>query len=289
MSGSGDPLTAGQGMGRLLATMRRLRDPRAGCPWDLEQTFATIVPHTLEEAHEVAEAIASGDPVAIRDELGDLLFQVVFHARLAEERGWFDFDGVAATISDKLVRRHPHVFGEPRAGLSAADQTLAWESVKAAERAGAGRPGALAGVALSLPALTRAVKLGRRAARVGFDWSSADEVRPKLDEELAELEEAISGAEGTERQEEELGDLLFAITQWARHLGLDPEAALRGSNRKFERRFAAMEQLAAARGLDLGALPAADWEALYVEAKASLVSADTRGKRGTVGPPGSSG
>lgn len=264
---------AGDGVARLLAIMARLRNPEGGCPWDLEQTFETIVPHTLEEAHEVAEAIASGDPAAIRDELGDLLFQVVFHARLAEERGWFDFDHVAAAIAGKLERRHPHVFAVPRPGLSAVDQTRAWELTKAAERAVAGRGGALDDVALALPALTRAVKLGRRAARVGFDWASAADVRPKLDEELGELEEALAGGESRARQEEELGDLLFAITQWARHLGLDPEAALRSTNRKFTRRFEAMEQLALQRGLDPGALPAAEWEALYVEAKAGLAPA----------------
>jgi MazG family protein len=250
--------------------MRRLRDPSGGCPWDLEQTFDTIVPHTLEEAHEVAEAIASGQPEAIRDELGDLLFQVVFHARLAEERGWFGFREVAAGIADKLERRHPHVFGELQEELSAAEQTQAWESTKARERAAAGRGGALDGVAMSLPALTRAVKLGRRAARVGFDWGSAEEVRPKLDEELGELEQALAEGESRERREEELGDLLFAVTQWARHLGLDPEAALRASNRKFERRFAAMERLALERGLDARTLPAAQWEALYLVAKAAL-------------------
>jgi ATP diphosphatase len=270
---AGEAGEAGDGIARLLAIMARLRDREGGCPWDLEQTFETIVPHTLEEAHEVAEAIASGDPAAIRDELGDLLFQVVFHARLAEERGWFDFDRVAAAIAGKLERRHPHVFAVPRPGLSAVDQTRAWELTKAAERAVAGRGGALDDVALALPALTRAVKLGRRAARVGFDWASAAEVRPKLDEELGELEEALAGGESRARQEEELGDLLFAITQWARHLGLDPEAALRGTNRKFTRRFETMEQLAIQRGLDPRALPAAEWEALYVEAKARLAAA----------------
>jgi ATP diphosphatase len=253
---------------RLLGIMRRLRDPQAGCPWDLEQTFETIAPHTLEEAHEVVDAISRGEPGAIRDELGDLLFQVVFHAQIAQERGWFGFDEVAESIGTKLVRRHPHVFGEPVTGLSVADQTRAWDDLKAVEREAAGQSGALAGVAMSLPALTRATKLGRRAGRVGFDWPDIDGVRAKVDEERRELEEAIEGGESIERRAEELGDLLFATANWSRHLGIDPEAALRAANRKFEQRFAIMEALVRERGLVLEELSLEAWEALWAEAKA---------------------
>ena len=253
---------------RLLQIMRRLRDPQAGCAWDREQTFASIVPHTLEEAHEVADAVAAGTPARLRDELGDLLFQVVFMARIAEEAGLFDFEAVAAGIGDKLVRRHPHVFGEP-AGLTAAEQTRAWESMKAEERHAAGEQGTLAGVARSLPALTRAMKLGKRAARVRFDWPDAGGLRRKLDEELGEFEATLRGDEGPARQHDELGDLLFVIANWARHLGLDPEAALRGTNDKFERRFAHMEAAAAAAGVPLDSLDAAAWESLWQGAKAA--------------------
>lgn len=252
---------------RLLGVMRRLRDPQSGCAWDRAQTMASIMPHTLEEAHELAEVVAAGEPSAIRDELGDLLFQVVFVARIAEERGEFDFDSVATAIADKLERRHPHVFGEQTA-LSAAQQADAWEGIKAAERAAAGDAGVLAGVALTLPGLTRANKLSKRAARVGFDWPDVSGVRAKVDEELGEFEATLRDREPRVRQEDELGDLLFAIASWARHLGLDPEAALRGSNAKFERRFACMEALAKARGLELGALDLAAWESLWAEAKA---------------------
>lgn len=252
---------------RLLEVMRALRDPRTGCAWDREQTLASIVPHTLEEAYEVAEAIGRGEPSALRDELGDLLFQVVFLARIAEEQGEFDFEAVAAAIADKLVRRHPHVFADP-AVLSAEAQTAAWEGFKAEERQRAGEAGVLAGVALALPALTRATKLGKRAGRVGFDWPEASGVRAKVDEELAELEAALAERESADRQTEELGDLLFAIANWARHLKLDPEAALRASNAKFERRFAAMERLASERGLVLEELDLPAWEALWSQAKA---------------------
>jgi len=253
---------------RLLEIMRALRDPKSGCAWDREQTFESIVPHTLEEAYEVAEAIASADAHRIRDELGDLLFQVVFLSRIAEERGLFDFDDVARGISDKLVRRHPHVFAE-RTGLSAEEQTQAWESFKAQERAASGDKGVLDGVAHALPALTRAVKLGKRAARVNFDWPDASGMRMKLDEELAEFEATLSEKEGVDRQHDELGDLLFVIANWARHLRLDPEAALRGSNQKFERRFAEMERLAAAAGTPLLELDLEAWERLWQQAKAA--------------------
>ena len=253
---------------RLLGIMRALRDPQTGCAWDREQTLESIVPHTLEESHELAEAIAGGDAARIRDELGDLLFQVVFLARIAEERGWFAFDDVARGIGDKLVRRHPHVFAAP-AELSAAEQTRAWEVFKENERRSAGETGALGGVARSLPALTRAVKLGKRAARVHFDWPDASGLRRKLDEELGEFEATLADAEGPARQHDELGDLLFVIANWARHLQLDPEAALRGTNAKFERRFAHMERAAAAAGTALHDLDAAAWEQLWQQAKAA--------------------
>jgi MazG family protein len=251
---------------RLLGVMRKLRDPVSGCAWDREQTMQSIVPHTLEEAHELADAVATGERGAIRDELGDLLFQVVFLARIAEEEGAFDFDAVAAAIADKLERRHPHVFGAPDA-LSAAEQTVKWEGFKAAERAASGQPGTLDGVARALPALTRANKLGKRAARVGFDWPDASGLRAKLDEELGEFEETLREREPRERQEEELGDLLFVIANWARHLGLDPEAALRSSNAKFERRFVYMEGLAREQGADLERLDMDTWEAMWARAK----------------------
>ena len=257
---------------RLLQIMRQLRDPQDGCAWDREQTFQSIVPYTLEEAHEVADAIQGGDAARIRDELGDLLFQVVFLARIAEERGLFDFDAVASGIGDKLVRRHPHVFGAP-AGLTADEQTRAWESFKAQERAAGGEQGVLAGVARSLPALTRAAKLGKRAARVNFDWPDASGLRRKLDEELGEFEATLQQREGSARQHDELGDLLFVIANWARHLELDPEAALRGTNDKFERRFLHMERSAAATGTRLEDLDAEAWERLWQQAKAAERSA----------------
>lgn len=253
---------------RLLEIMRALRDPQSGCAWDREQTFESIAPHTLEEAYEVSEAIGSGDADRIRDELGDLLFQVVFLSRIAEERGLFNFDDVVCSISDKLVRRHPHVFNQ-QSNLSADDQTRAWESFKEKERADAGEAGVLAGVALALPALTRAVKLGKRAARVNFDWPDASGMRKKLDEELGEFEATLADQEGPDRQHDELGDLLFVIANWARHLRLDPEAALRSSNKKFERRFALMERLAASEGKQLLALDLDSWEQLWQRAKAA--------------------
>jgi MazG family protein len=265
---------AEQALAALIALMARLRDPQRGCPWDRAQTFATIAPYTIEEAYEVADAVEHGDAGQLRDELGDLLFQVVFHARMAEERGWFDFAAVARAIHDKLVRRHPHVF----AGVALAPEDLVrvWEEQKAQERAAAGPVphGAvrvLAGVPRALPALTRAAKLGRRAARVGFDWPEAAEVRAKVLEELHEVDAALadpdaaSGAGGAVA--EELGDLLFAVVNWSRHLGVDAEEALRLANGKFERRFARMEALAAERALALEKLSAAEWDALWREAK----------------------
>ncbi len=251
---------------RLLEVMRRLRDPDSGCPWDRAQDFASIAPHTLEEAFEVVDAIARGEPAPLRDELGDLLFQIVFHAQLAAERGWFDFDAVATGIADKLVRRHPHVFaGEVR--TDASQLNAAWENAKAIERAAAGTSGALAGVALALPALVRASKLGRRAARQGFDWQHAGGVRVKVAEELDEVDRAVSEGETHARIAEELGDLLFATANWARHLGVDAEQALRDANRKFETRFALMEAAAAASGTNLAELTPVGWEALWNAAK----------------------
>jgi ATP diphosphatase len=255
-----------QALLRLLDVMRRLREPERGCPWDLAQTFETLVPYTLEEAYEVADAVARADLRALRDELGDLLFQVVFHSRLAEEQGAFSFADVAAGIADKLTRRHPHVFADATYA-SAAEQTSAWEQFKAAERDAHGARGTLDGVARALPALVRAHKLGKRAAGVNFDWPNTSGVRDKVREELAELDEAVNGREGEARMSEELGDLLFVIANWARHLGLDAEAALRGANAKFERRFAFIEAAAGQQGLALSGLSAQQWETLWQAAK----------------------
>jgi MazG family protein len=258
-------------MNALLELMRRLRDPNGGCPWDREQTFKTIAPYTIEEAYEVADAIDRNDPQQLRDELGDLLFQIVFHSRMAQERGWFDFAAVATSIHDKLVRRHPHVFaGAPVEGLEA--QTRNWEELKARERAQAAARqqsadgSALADVPKALPALSRAAKLGRRAARVGFDWQEPGQVRDKVIEELAEVDQAL-GHESHERLAEEMGDMLFAMANWALHLKVDPEEALRAANAKFERRFRRMEALAGARGAQLESLSAAQWDELWNRAK----------------------
>ncbi len=266
MSGA-DPAEALTG---LLELMARLRDPEQGCPWDRAQNFATIAPYTIEEAYEVRDAIERADAGQLRDELGDLLFQVVFHARLAEERGWFDFAAVAGSIHAKLVRRHPHVFGGAPLQGDAAEQSRQWEEHKARERAqSTPDTGALADVPRSLPALMRAAKLGRRAARVGFDWERADQVREKVREELQELDAAIAAARGAPDPHiaEELGDVLFALTNWSVHLAIDPEEALRAANAKFERRFRCMERLAAERGAPLTALTAAEWDTLWCEAK----------------------
>jgi nucleoside triphosphate diphosphatase len=254
----------------LLELMARLRDPVNGCPWDREQTFATVAPYTLEEAYEVADAIERGDPQQLRDELGDLLFQIVFHSRMAEERGWFDFAAVAGSIHDKLVRRHPHVFaGAPMEGIEGKWEELkALERAAAAQRKGSGDTSALADVPKALPALARAAKLGRRAARVGFDWQETGQVREKVLEELAEVDEALA-EQAPERVAEELGDLLFAIANWTLHLKIDPEEALRAANAKFERRFRQMESIAAARGAKLESLSAADWDNLWRKAKES--------------------
>lgn len=253
-------------MDALLEVMRRLRDPERGCPWDRQQTFATIAPYTLEEAFEVADAIERGDLGALREELGDLLFQVVFHARLAEEQGAFDFAAVARGLADKMRRRHPHVFGAAEVA-DAADQTVAWESHKAQERRGRGE-GVLDGVPAALPALARAQKLGRRAARVGFDWPDAAGVLGKVAEESRELEEAMaSRAMAPEAVEEELGDLLFTLAQLARHLEVDAEGALRRASLKFERRFRAMEARLEEAGQCPEEVGAEELERLWNEAK----------------------
>jgi tetrapyrrole methylase family protein/MazG family protein/ATP diphosphatase len=251
----------------LLEVMARLRAPDGGCPWDLEQTFASIAPYTVEEAYEVADAIERGDLNDLREELGDLLFQVVFHARLAEERGDFAFDDVARAITDKLIRRHPHVFGE--AGARTADeQNAAWEVVKAEERKAKAKHGILDDVPVGLPALTRAVKLTRRAARVGFDWPSTREVFDKLREELAELEVEIEAGDA-EKSREELGDFLFVIANLARKLEIEPEDALRGANAKFIRRFAHIEARLAEDGRTPDQSDLAEMDRLWDEVRAA--------------------
>jgi ATP diphosphatase len=244
--------------------MAALRDPVSGCPWDRMQRFATIAPYTIEEAYEVADAIAREDFAALPDELGDLLFQVVYHARLAEEEGRFAFADIARAIADKMIRRHPHVFSDV-AVRDAAAQSLAWEAHKSAERGARAEIGTLAGVPAGLPALVRAHKLTARAARVGFDWPDAAAVLDKLEEEAAELRAELPGADPA-RLADELGDLLFVLANLGRKLGLDPEECLRGANRKFATRFAAMERRVAREGRTLGELdlPAmeAEWQAV---------------------------
>ncbi|MCK5325631.1 MAG: nucleoside triphosphate pyrophosphohydrolase [Woeseiaceae bacterium] len=231
---------------KLLEIMAALRDPQTGCPWDLEQDFSTIAPYTLEEAYEVADAIARDDMPALRDELGDLLFQVVFYARMAEELGHFDFADIAAGINNKMRRRHPHVFGDDFERAAGA-QHGSWERIKAEERAADSDDSVLAGIAKALPALKRAQKLGKRAANVGFDWRDRRGVREKIQEELDELEDAVGSREAAQI-DEEFGDLLFAIVNMARHLDVDPEKALTAANFKFEARFREMERaLTAAR------------------------------------------
>jgi nucleoside triphosphate diphosphatase len=252
---------------RLLDIMAALRDPDTGCPWDKTQTFDTIAPYTIEEAYEVADAIAQRDFAALPDELGDLLFQVAYHARMAEEAGIFAFADVAKSISDKMIRRHPHVFGDA-ATRDAAAQTAAWEAQKSAERASRKQSGALAGVPVGLPALTRALKLTNRAARVGFDWTSAEQVLEKLDEEIQELRAELSGADPA-RLTDEVGDMLFVLANLARKLGLDPETCLRHANDKFSRRFNAMEQDFAAQAKTLSEVSLADMEAGWQRVKAT--------------------
>ncbi len=258
---------------RLIAIMAKLRDPDGGCPWDLEQSFETIAPYTIEEAYEVADAIERRDMTALRDELGDLLFQVVYHARMAEEGGEFAFTDVAKAISDKMIRRHPHVFGEASVADAEA-QTKAWEVQKAEERSKAGNTSVLAGVARGLPALLRAYKLQARAARVGFDWPDAQGALEKLHEELGELAAEMDAGETADPSDalaEELGDVLFSAVNLARKLGIEPEDALRRGNRKFERRFGYIERRLAEDGRAPEETPLEDMEALWQEAKTGAV------------------
>jgi len=269
MAGKAHPPT-GSGLERLLAVMAALRDPDGGCPWDLEQDFASIAPYTIEEAYEVADAIDRGDMGGLREELGDLLLQVVFHSRMAEEQGLFDFGDVAAGIADKMVRRHPHVFGGADGDGSAGQ----WEEIKRRGREAAGErdTSALAGIARGLPEWQRALKLQKRAARMGFDWPGPDPVFDKLDEEVAEVRAEFEAPDrGTPaarvRLEEELGDLLFVAANLARHAGVDPGSAMRRANLKFERRFRDMEAIATAEGTPLDARTLEEQEALWRRAK----------------------
>jgi len=259
------PESAEAELRRLLDIMAALRDRATGCPWDLEQDFDSIAPYTIEEGYEVADAIARRDFAALPDELGDLLFQVVYHARMAEEAGRFAFADVARAIADKMVRRHPHVFGDA-AARDAAAQTAAWEAQKSAERAARAETGALAGVPTALPALVRAAKLTARAARVGFDWPNAEAVLEKLDEETAEVRAELASADPA-RLQDEVGDLLFVLANLARKLKLDPEACLRHANLKFARRFEAMEHKAEIGGRTLADMSLQEMEALWVSVK----------------------
>lgn len=254
---------------RLIDIMAQLRDPASGCPWDIEQDFASIAPFTIEEAHEVADAIDRKAWDELPGELGDLLLQVVFHAQMAREAGMFDFADCAAAVSDKLVFRHPHVFGTGSRDKSAEQQVRDWEAIKAVERAGKAERGALDGVAMGLPALTRAVKLQNRAARVGFDWPGPAEVLAKVSEEAAEIVEARDSLGPDALVEEEMGDLLFVLANLARHLKVDPEAALRRANAKFARRFAAIEAALAAQGRRPEDSDQAEMDRLWDRAKAA--------------------
>jgi ATP diphosphatase len=253
---------------RLNAIMARLRAPVGGCPWDVEQTFETIAPYTLEEAYEVADAIERKDWTELKSELGDLLFQVVFHARMAEEQGLFVFDDVAEAIADKLERRHPHVFGDEAAKADGVAQKARWEDIKAAERAAKAQHGVLDDVPVGLPALARAAKLTKRAARVGFDWPSTDEVFDKLHEEVAELRAEIAAGD-LDKAKGEVGDLLFVVANLARKLGVEPEDALRGSNAKFVRRFGFIEAELAKAGKTPEQSDLAEMDGLWDAAKAA--------------------
>ena len=251
------------GIERLLHIMRRLRDPLTGCPWDIEQTFASIAPYTIEEAYEVADAIDRGDMNDLKGELGDLLLQTVYHTAIGEEDGLFTFQSVADAISDKMVARHPHVFGDQSRDKSSDQQTSDWEAIKATERANADQTRALDGVALGLPALTRAVKLQKRAARVGFDWPEIDQVLDKVREEILELTEA----ENPKHQHEEFGDLMFVMANLARHMKIDPEQSLRDANYKFSRRFNLIEDKLNAKGSAPERSNLAEMDALWDEVK----------------------
>ena len=251
------------GIERLLHIMRRLRDPLTGCPWDIEQTFASISPYTIEEAYEVADAIDRGDMNDLKGELGDLLLQTVYHTAIGEEGGLFTFQSVADAISDKMVARHPHVFGDQSRDKSSDQQTIDWEAIKAKERANADQTRALDGVALGLPALTRAVKLQKRAARVGFDWPEIDQVLDKVREEILELTEA----DNPKHQHEEFGDLMFVMANLARHMKIDPEQSLRDANYKFSRRFNLIEDKLNAKGSTPARSNLAEMDALWDEVK----------------------
>ncbi|ARJ69977.1 nucleoside triphosphate pyrophosphohydrolase [Paracoccus contaminans] len=252
-------------LSRLAQIMAALRDPQTGCPWDIEQDFASLAPYAIEEAHEVADAIARGAWDELPGELGDLLLQVVFQAQVASEAGMFDLGDVARAIADKLVARHPHIFAGESRDKTAEQQVRDWEAIKAQERAARAERGTLDGVALGLPALTRAVKLQNRAARVGFDWPSTDEVLDKLAEETAELRAAADPV----HRAEEFGDLLFVMANLARHMGIDPEEALRSANAKFTRRFQSVEAALAARGRRPEQSDLAEMDALWNAAKAA--------------------
>ncbi|WP_298256173.1 nucleoside triphosphate pyrophosphohydrolase [uncultured Litoreibacter sp.] len=258
---------ADQPMPRLIEIMRRLRDPSTGCPWDIEQDFASIAPYTIEEAYEVADAIERGDMKELEGELGDLLLQTVYHTQMGTEAGVFDFASVANAISDKMITRHPHVFGDESRDKSAEQQVADWEQIKAAERAGKEQGGTLDGVAVGLPALLRAMKLQKRAARVGFDWPSTDQVLDKIVEESQELVEARESLSQVEI-EEEFGDLLFVMANLGRHLNIDPEAALRAANAKFIRRFEGVEAKLAARGKTPSQSDLQEMDVLWDEVKA---------------------
>ena len=267
---SHQPVKPSRDIARLIEIMAALRTPGTGCPWDLEQTFRTIAPHTLEEAYEVADAIARGDLADLKDELGDLLLQVAFHSRMAEEQGVFDFGDVVETVTAKLVRRHPHVFADAE-GRTAEHVKGLWERIKAeekAERGEAGPTGALAGVPVTQPALTRALKLQDKAGRVGFDWNDLRSVLAKIREEADEIEAELDGANNS-KIGAEVGDLLFAMVNLARHLGADPEDVLRQTNLKFERRFGSIERALAARGKTPKDATLAEMDALWDEAKAA--------------------
>jgi len=254
---------------QLLDIMATLRDPERGCPWDREQSFATVAPHTIEEAYEVADAIERGDMNELRDELGDLLFQVVFYAQMAKEAGQFDFAAVVAAICEKITRRHPHVFGEARV-RDAAEQSEQWERHKAAERVAKTEDGphsAFDGVSRTLPALTRAVKLQRRAARVGFDWENLEQVLAKLEEEIAELRAEMASGSDSARMRHEIGDLLLVCSNIARYADVDPESALREANGRFERRFRRIEERLAEQGRTPAQATLAEMEALWQQAK----------------------